>query len=506
MSKDFYQRIDQKVYFQREVTYGSIYDPETEIAAWTIVPADYAHWRRLDKVPDAVDFTLPFISKDKIYDIGDGKHPSMIASGNIEPQEFTIETVGQTLEFLALAMGHPAYSSHGRVHVENITCVAKSAMTDVDYFLFDVIDTNVIKSFCVWFDISTGQVAPTITGINAANRIEVPLDGAADTSTGTADAIKTAINTAAIGITATNSGGVLILTHDNSGAVRPAQEGAATTGFSFGNVTTWGATTFTEAEGTGYSLPTFTFQVEQKNAASAEDIVYNLFGCVIESAEILVDFGEKIVKGNFTFKTPYALENSNGIATNVPVLKKIAAFPTMETLKESADNYLVQMPVTVAATTMTDLTPKSVERVAIKIVNNIEFKSDIAYRYGQFAIAGKREVSMNIVGFSDEKELFKFWQEAYVANGGDWIPTNATGRLNTKFKLQRNATYDYILMSVYNWLVEEHNLHFQNIDEGIKGVDITLTGSTPDSNGRIIDSMTMVTPADIVILTINSAS
>ena len=42
MSKDFYQRIDQKVYFQREVTYGSIYDPETEIAAWTIVPADHA--------------------------------------------------------------------------------------------------------------------------------------------------------------------------------------------------------------------------------------------------------------------------------------------------------------------------------------------------------------------------------------------------------------------------------------------------------------------------------
>lgn len=504
MSKDFYQRIDQKIYFQREVTYGSIYDPEGDLDPWEIVDADYAHWRRLDKVPDAVDVTLPFISKDKIFDIGDGKHPSMIASGNIEPQEFTIETAGQTLEFLALAIGNPAYSSHGRSHTERITCVAKGVMSDNDYFLLDVIDTNIVKTYCIWFDVSTGGAEPVITGIS--NFVEIPLDGAADTATGTADAAKTAITTAAIGITATNVGGILILTHTNNGAVRPAQEGAATTGFSFGNITQWGATTFTVAEGTGYSLPSFTFQVEQKNAASAESIVYNLFGCVIESAEILVDFGEKIVKGNFVFKTPYALENSNGIATNVPISKRIAAFPTMETLKESADNYLIQMPLTVAATTMTDLTPKSVERVSIKIINNVEFKSDIAYRYGQFAIAGKRDVSLNIVGFSDEKELFKFWHEAYVASGGDWIPTNATGRINTKFKLQRDATYDYILMSVYNWLVEEHNLHFQNIDEGIKGVDITLTGSTPDSNGRIIDSMTMVTPADIVILAINSAS
>ena len=38
-----YDKQGQRIFFQRETTYGNIYDPESEIAEWSQVPADYPH-------------------------------------------------------------------------------------------------------------------------------------------------------------------------------------------------------------------------------------------------------------------------------------------------------------------------------------------------------------------------------------------------------------------------------------------------------------------------------
>jgi len=103
---------------------------------------------------------------------------------------------------------------------------------------------------------------------------------------------------------------------------------------------------------------------------------------------------------------------------------------------------------------------------------------------------------MEITGFVKNDDLFRLYADTWDSTNDRY--SSASGRLNTKFKLQRDSTYDYILISIYNWLIEDHNCHFANVDEGIKGVEIKFSDAVPDSNGRIIDSMTMVNYIDKV--------
>ena len=129
--------------------------------------------------------------------------------------------------------------------------------------------------------------------------------------------------------------------------------------------------------------------------------------------------------------------------------------------------------------------------------------SDIASRYMVKEVATKRDITLNIVGATQEKELFTYWQGAYVLDGdGYWRPTASAedGKLNSKFKLQRDATYDYINISFYNWLLKEHNFVFVDVDAAVKSVDMTFEDGSSDTNGRIIDSATFVSYIDRTIL------
>jgi hypothetical protein len=117
-------------------------------------------------------------------------------------------------------------------------------------------------------------------------------------------------------------------------------------------------------------------------------------------------------------------------------------------------------------------------------------ESDIATQYKKYAIAGKREVELNIVGFDENRELWDFFKDVW--NSANDYYNTASGRLNSKLKLSRDDTYDYFILSVYNWLIEEHNAHFVNVDDAIKNVDVVLVDGTPDSNKRIFDSFSIV--------------
>ena len=107
---------------------------------------------------------------------------------------------------------------------------------------------------------------------------------------------------------------------------------------------------------------------------------------------------------------------------------------------------------------------------------------------------------MNVIGATQEKELFTYWQGVYTARGNDYKPTSASGRLNTVFKLQKDATYDYISMAIRGWLLQEHNFHFMSVEEAVKSVDMTFEDGTGDSNGRIISSFTMISLIDETIM------
>lgn len=506
MVKDIYPKSEQRIYFQREQAYGEIYDPEAELTAFTSVPDDYPHWRRLDFIPDATDIVIPFVEKLAQYDIQDGKHPGAIFSGNIEPQEFTLDCSAQALEFLAFAIGAPSTSSHTRAMTQVLT-FTDATPAQGTYFLFDVIETGGnINHYGVWSDTANDQATgkPTLTGINASKMLPANTNAVA-TVEDVADAVEAIIEATLGGggtsdiTSADNVLGVLTLIHARSGAVQIAHDGEAVFGLTTVSPTTFGATNYTVTEGLSYSLPSFTMRVEQRNPGdNSEDIIYDLFGCVIEEITINVDYGEKIVKASVLVKCPYAIENTTHGRADIPPPKKyLNAFPTMSALQEDTAEYVIMEGTT-------DRTPRQVDKVMLRIKNNVTFKPDISKKYKNLAIAGKRDVEMEIIGSTDEKELFKYWQEAYTISGGDWIPENASGKLNTKFRLDRDATYDYLIISVYNWLIQEHNFHFVSVDEAVKAVEMKFIDGSPDGNGRIIDSCTFVSPIDQCVFTYNA--
>ena len=495
-----YDKSGQGILFQREAsaavrTYGKVYDPETSgLTAFTQIPANYAHWRRLDYITESFDVIVPIIEKIKIFDVGDAKHASAIASGNIEPVDFSIPMNAQGLEFLLFAIGNPALSSHTSTikMIQTITCPVVASVGDLSYFFIDVVvASGAIETHLFWFDQDGGGTAPTSpTGIADANRHELAIDAAAD-----ADAVAVIVAAAIDGVTGlggASTGAVVTVTADNAGAVMPARQGDAggETGCTF-VVTTWGSSTYTVTELLTTELPSFTLHVEHTNTTTAESFLWDLFGCVIDSVELNISFDDKIVTYNVGIKCPYAVKGL--LATNPPPKKLIQTMPSLYSVKESASNYLIQEGTT-------DRTPSNVEKITFKISNNIKFLTNIAYQYKTNPVSARRDVTLNIVGQTHENELFNYWQEAYALSGTDYIPTNATDKLNTELKLERTATNDYLQISVYNWLLKEHNFTFIAVDDAVKSVDMTFEDGSANSNGRILDATTFASYIDEILI------
>lgn len=493
-----YDKSGQRVYFVREGSYGKPYDPESSgITAWTQVPADYPHWRKLDYITDGFEASLPKIEKIKQFDVSDGKHASSIASGNIAPQDITLTMDGQALEFLPMAVGAPAYSSHGRAMTQVLTFTTAQP-TQGDYFLFDVItSTGAIQHYAVWSDTagdgSTGK--PTITGINASNVLAANTSACASV-TDVADAVELIIETTLGGggtadiTSADNVAGVLTLIHARAGAVQPARDSGSAFDVTV-SVTTWGSTTYSITEALTSSIPSFTLHFEQQNNTSSADILWDIFGCVVKEIVINNVFSDNIIKYDVTFACPYATAGLR--CTNPPPRKQIQTYPSMFSIQESASNYIIMEGTT-------DRTPQTVTSVVLTISNTIVFQPNINSRHMVQAYAGERKITLKIIGQTTEKELFNYWQGAFTLSGSDWIPSGASGRLNSVFKLQRDATYDYLTIAFYNWVCFDHNFAFATVDDAVKNVDMTLEDGTADTNGRIITSFSYVSYMDRTIL------
>jgi len=501
-----YEKAGQKIYFQREVTYGSIYDPDSEIDEWTIVDTDYPHWRRLDIIEDTFDIGIPNIEKLKKFDLDAAKHPSDIMDGNYEPVEITFDMTARGLEFLPFAVGAATVASSGQAMVQNLKCGSKTngEITHESSFIIDVMLTGgTIEHYCFYYDVDGGVVAPSITGITDYTVLTV---SGATTPASVATIVAAAIDlkTDVSAAVHTSLAGVVVVTADIAGAVNQAHELAneGDTGMIFG-IATYGSTNYTITETVTTTLQSFTIHIEQKNNESTEDLVYDLFGCVVNSISINVAYGDQVATYSVTFKCPYGLPTTR--ALNPPPRKYIPGFPSMSSMQEAMNEYLIQedgWETTAGNTslyqvkTSWDRTPRQVDSVVLNITNNVEFKGDLSKRYKNLAVAGKREITLQIIGNTDEKELFQYFLEAFTNDGTDYYPSNASGRLNSVWKIQRDATYDYIKITFYNWILQEHNFSFVSVDDAIKAVDITLSDSTGDSNGRAITGFTFVSRVD----------
>jgi len=212
-----------------------------------------------------------------------------------------------------------------------------------------------------------------------------------------------------------------------------------------------------------------------------EDIIVDLFGCVVTDYELSIDYGDKVIKESVTLKcVNFSLGDR---LTNPPPKTELIDPHTWVDLKESASNYLLQEGTT-------DKTPDIVNKAVLKITNDVDFQPELESRFPQTPMNGSREVSLNLVGFTKNRDTFDYFTDTW--DNVNQRYSSASGRLNSKVRLERNVTYDYMLLSVYNWLIEEHNHNVSNVDDKVKSVDITMTAATPDSNLRMIDSFSIV--------------
>lgn len=470
-----------------EDSYLTPYDPESDagVAEATALPADYPHLNALDFIPDSTDIPVPIREKEGAYTIGDAKHPSIIINKAYQPVDFDIETYGQNMELLAYAIGSAAKSSHQRAHVETIQFVAKASVTNNDRFFIDIVNgSGNIEHHMFYFDTDDSvSSAPTQTGINSSKAHEIDISGDT-TATEVASSASTIID-GVTGLSTSVSTDTVTVTHDNAGGVKPAFEGSSNNcGLTF-ETTTHGTTNYSITEGLTYALDSFTLHVEQQHDGD-EDIYYDLFGCVVDSAEITINFDDNIIKGKYSIKSPYAVTGNQN--TKLPNRVKKENVFNWTHLEEAASDYLIMEGTT-------DRTPEIVNSLTLTINNNVEFQPNIGKDYMYMAIAGKRNVEFSITGYISNKNLFDFWKDIW-SNANNYY-SSASGRLNSKINIDRDASNDYIDISIYNLLITEHTCHLQSVEEQIKSVDLTFIDAIPDSNGYIFDSITMMVSLSI---------
>lgn len=477
MTNDLYEEVDQRFYMTREESYLTPYKG-TKVTALT---ATYPYLIPVPLIEGGCDIDIPKIIKQKIYGIGGGKHPTTIANTKQEPVTFTLETKFQTALFMSYAIASMSSSVTAtglQAEAGTITCVADvSDSLDGTYFLIESIDgSGDNQTYCIWIDTDdSGTAYPGPAEIDVGNRIEVTGIATNDTAATVAGFIEAAIE--ALDIVSSAADAVITYACDNNGSVMHARDGSAPTGFTFA-ITTNGASTHTISEGIGREQPSFTLHVEQNQDEDGDDIRFDLFGCVVSNYKIKVDYEDALVTETIEITCPhYAVGNNN---LNLPPQFDTDHSPaTWVDMKEAATKYLLMEGTT-------DTTPAIVKTLELSINNNVSAQPEIGYRYANYMISSKREVQLTMSGYADNKDRIEDLLDTWsVINN---YLTNRSGRINSLFKLQREATYDYFELAIYNWIVEEHSFKIFSIEDGVLGFDLTLSDATPDANKRIFNS------------------
>lgn len=469
----FYDQRNQKVFYAYESALGT---PVNGAGAFTQLPVTFPWYGHIDVIPNSVDLVPPRLVQEKRYGIGSGKHPSHIFSTAYEAATITLETDAIFMPLFASAVG-ACVTTHtpSRAEVATITCVADVADSlDGTYFIIHSIDASANDiAYCVWIDVDdSGTADPTPTGCTSK---EVTTIATNDDASTVAAAVEAVVET--LDISSSAAAAVITATGDNDGAVVDVRDGAAATGFTFAT-TTQGCSTHTITEANTYVMKTFTLHVEWDNGS--EDIAYDCFGCTVNSVTLTINPDTKIVKCTYEILTPYYVVGT--ISTNPPPKTPKESF-VYGNLTEAASNYVLQLGTA-------DRTPVAIENLELAINNNVQLKYDVGSKYAKHAYSTKREVTLNITGFAQTKELWDAWKDTWD-NANEYY-TNEGAKLNTVINLTRTATYDTFIIKISNWVIDEHSMAITNIDEGIKGIEVKLSDAIPDSNGRIISSFVIV--------------
>jgi len=488
----FYEQKDQEIFmFPETSTYCTPLNGTLVVAN----PATYPWYSRINLIPDGIDYDMPIQLKEKIWEIGSGKHPSHIANTFEEPVDITLTTYMQDARFLALATGTSSTADAKAGSNEqdlDITCIgmgAAGALAEGDYFLlYTIADSGVQTCNALYIWNTTGS-GPTITG---CTNIKIDCsggtgaNGADSTATEVAAAIATAL-TAATNYTCTSSNTVASVTvhgpdASNCGAVCDVRDGPSgnETAFIF-TVVTYGASTHTITASTGSSLPSFGLHIEQVNTTAGENICIDLYGCIVKSYEMSVDYSTKIITESIIIST---VKFAVGTISTIPPPRRALAPHTWQNLSEDTSKNIIMLG-------STDKTPAITNSILLTIENDIELFGDIGKSYAYNVIAGMRTIKLKLVGHAQLSDIWTYWKDTWDDVNGYY--TNAAAKLNSYITVERTETYDTFYLTIDNWLIEEYALKLFPISERIMGIDVTFTGATPASVGAaLIDGLVIV--------------
>lgn len=442
---NWYERYEQSISITAESSYGTPHEDGSSNGgtAWTALEAAYEDLKRINIIPSGTTVPLPKINKIKKYDISDSKYPSKVASGNRDPIRFTMDLELIYPVFLAYAVG-----------------TATTAKTQL--------------------------VAAAAAASGDGTRV-ITFDGAADL--GSVEAGDIAIVTGG-----TNDNGyykIASVDNDDDNVTVESRYDVFNneSGIDCEIVDYW---THTVQESKTSELESFTMHCEQGNPnAAAQDIVYDLFGCVIEEYRLTINKGNQTVKESVTIACPacaYSTANMNtgsDISDSLPddiyawndLLEDVSSSDGMS---KTTTMYLIQSDGSPA----TNLTPTALENVELTVSNGITFLPDLEKRHMVYAVATTRSVAFTLSGYITTKTLLTYWEEVWDESVRG--PNTAGAALQGCVYLER-ASDDYIFIPINNLMIDEHSMEFSSIDEGIKGADMTFTAGTPmaGASGRL---------------------
>ena len=422
---------------------------------------------------DSIDVPMPIREREEYHGIGSGKYPSKIVNKSAEPVSFTIEGPLQIGTFLGYAIGETYTSTATQVQITRVDCLA-DVTSSLNNKYFVVYDGT--TAYGPWFNVGAAGSDPTGAGITG---IEITIAANA-----TAATVAAAINT--------DVGGHANFTCTYTATEEHIEIKSVTTGtMSDAYDTDTNFRVFTleqgaDATSANYAhriqelitneLESFSMHVEMRNTTGAQNRFYDLFGCVVNSLELEMNKAT----GTITCRADImAASWIAGIAATTKIGElTVEAFTWADLVTTGTTGYRL------LDENHAEKAPEAIERLLLRINNNVTMRGTVGDPYVLFPVAGKREVSIDITGFIQTKTLYDYWKGTF--NNVNNYMNAASSKMSAHLILQKTAKTDLINIFIYNIYLptDGHNLQIQSIDDSIKAVELKLRCAQPDIDKR----------------------
>ena len=461
MANYFYDQYLISVSMVRESAYRTTPDgKDTAIAAGT---ATYA---LPILIKDGAEFPLPIRKKEEVYGIGSGKYPTKIIDLNFEPVEFTLEGSMQLATFLGYALGNVYTSTAAQAEITIVDCIADVA-DSLDETYFTIYDGT--DDYDVWMDATedstwtldpTGQAGGVIKVTFATNATATTIATAMATAIGNDAKFSASSSAGRVTITSTDTEAHTdAYDNDTDFRVFVSKQGVPATSLAHRIL-----------EDPTHTVESFTLHVEQLNTTSGENIIYDLLGCVVDACEIEAAKEPADIICRAMIKCPYYVA---GTAQTSPP-EELAINPYVWAHLDNSGSIGYRL----IDEEHVDRAPEAIDKILFRVSNNIIFKYGIGDDKALYPISTKREIELEIGGFTQKKKVYDYWRQTF--DNANKRMTGANTFTSMLLRLNRTASTDLVVIYAWNLYVNSWKSKIQSIDESIASVDLKFRAAMPD--------------------------